>query len=308
VTTNQSPEDRDDDKLLRRVREAALHNQVDGQKPPANVLEACLLGHATPEQQEVLRRALETSPEFRQRYLELLRELDRVAGAPATAPRPDQADTVPAREQFLRDHGRAVPARRLPWRTLALAAVLVLAAVGSAWWLRRTPTPAGPESTLLAWQLSEREVDPALLIVDAPRGAGHHDSTVSFATPKEAAMAAYSRILRFDGRELIADTLSRGGHASEGPNAVRRVMMMLAERSGSARSLLIELPASDLRTAALPEAWSLSLPSRDLHTLTLHGDTTYASWPSEHDGVILLVVTAGDSAGFQAGSPQAVQR
>lgn len=273
----------------RTAREKALDRLVAlaGQQlpephnlPSREVVQAYALGEATEEQQGEVLRALEKSAAFRAELLEIMDDLEsvtKVEAAEHMALQPSEARSGQMQEYI----AQAPPPSLWKWlRSRVQFKLLVPAAIASTavslFFLR-------PAEDIPSWNVVPDPVDPGRLVSFELKGVDDADTLPqSYATSKDAALAAFRGALKLDGGrisvgyEYLRPSVSGSGRSLQ--------LVLLGQQDSVLATYDVVLPQASISEPIYVQAWMLALPSLQLRWIEMTSDTLLVTRTQDFDG------------------------
>jgi hypothetical protein len=257
--------------LLRAVRAAMASDAVTPPEIPEEVIVAYLSGNATSDERVKVQEALVTSDPFRRNLLEIGHDLQRLERATRRIPRLSRPR--------LHHLGFAFGA------AAALVAALILAHPG------RLGTRSPGSSVRLVtepWRPAPGWFTPRTV-----RSLSQEEEIVE-PTPRQAALAAFRSCVVASGDRLRTIELSPGARPGR---MTRRTVIRLeaaADRRRAAASIAIPVAAKELRV------WVLALPSLEVRSAPIEGDSVLFIWDSTALDSAAVTVTCRAPGGHSA--------
>lgn len=302
-TENDASYEADDQALNRLILEAASAGSKEFVRPDETAIEAFLLGRASSAEREQLGRALDASKDFRRELLQMMRDVARLGEASASGGAGNAEQTVISLGEFRRAmQANSLRRRRAMGYALALAAALLLTVGVRLVWQASSRNSPMPSRDLSAWKLEQVDVDPGLLIANLTRHPGTSDTVSSYLSPLDAALAAFRNVLTLgDAGIELAEDVSFGLK----PGAGRGVVVRYYDKNDL---LLGEslLPSTVPDTGRAGHAWLLTLPSRNLYSLSVDRDTVETRADFDMDTLGCLVTVRAAPSGFLSGKAHPV--
>jgi hypothetical protein len=306
LSTNKGDYAKNDRFLDELIKKSRDENKKQIERPSDESIRAYLLGAATKSQEEEVRSALILSAGFRREILDMAEDL-----ASLTDPKMIEefnkipVPTPPGLERFLArggaetEKGQSVFSRikgffsprnlLLPFRVRpaysggrliaqlsgagAIVAVVVLLTYIGIVQLNNDGYQ------MAAWSPSG-EMDAGLFvsnIVRTPNGSSVESGF--YESHEKAAQAGFMRQIRYENGEYIFDSLITGTQAVE---PYRRILLRFVDASGETlHEFSAAIPMTKHEQGGLLQAWSLAIPSRDLHRLEMTSDTMSVVWSAE---------------------------
>jgi hypothetical protein len=145
---------------------------------------------------------------------------------------------------------------------------------------------------VVPWRLDTESIEPSTLLSNQVRSLEQSDSARLHDTPRQAALEAFQGVLTFDSAGLRATEIEPQPAALAGGLVVLQVL-------GSDGRVLTDLRARDraMLDSVTIQAWSISLPSRDLYVVDIDAIPTAVSWPSATVSIACIALTASTTAG-----------
>jgi hypothetical protein len=319
-----SNEDKQMDKLLRSLREESDDRSI---RPSEASIGTFLMGAATGSQKHEIRKALIRSAGFRQELLAMAKDIESLAAKQtleefdrATAPDAPSLESILAREAIFGEEKESAESwiaewivprglnkrlgtllrfcaahsgRRIAAVSLVGAAVLALIIVRTA----RIDEFSGSGQATASWT-EVTQVDAGYFVSNVTRTSdGSRTPAPQHATHLEAAVAEFSRLVRYEGGEYAFDSVS-GRVVPEG--AARMLLLRLVDGTGSVIAEFEgSVPLADNAGLSI-RVWALSVPSGALRSIDMSTDTVSAPWNVEMGSRGSVTFTYGADSAFAA--------
>jgi len=315
---------RDESELLEKVIKMSQDDTRNiPERPSDETILAYLSGTADDSRKEEMLEALAVSPAFRREFRDLARGLsalenDEIKAAfnETAAPEP------PSLDEFLASGGektiarlslwdkiwhtliprrtddRQEPARgyriRLAGSFLAAAAVLVIVIAGIDM-INDRPVADIPDA---GWSYAG-ELDAGLFVANIPRTAGAPDDSVVLAqSHRQAAENMYRQIISLENGVYVYDNTA--GLSATADRTHPLLLTLVDQENRLIANISAAVPEKATASDEPIQVWIMTVPSRELYSLTMPADSMQSSWTDDRGERYFVVFTCITDGGYFA--------
>jgi len=280
-------------KLIRMSREKSVEEFV---RPENDTITAYLMGSASDEQDEIVRKALIESSEFRSEILQLAQDIEKLNEKEEDVDKKNiEKIAVPEREEFLaRFESPTIWKKIWQWRipqfyapALAAAAVIIFIVI-----------PMLPKGN--GWNLVYESVESGLLISNITRESASIESKKSYLQAEQAALAGCRCLLKYEDSEFQLNPIDSILISSESDSTI---LLRLTDKDDALLSEYeILISKIEAETIDSNTAWALGLPSKKLlkSSISIEKDTVSMIWPFDINTQGCITFTYKKDEGYRS--------